>query len=197
MTFAPAGPATGARQRPTRDEGSNGLTDPHWHQDVIDGLKANNVRLIAQVADRVLAPILRLMEADPFFRVVTLTREEEGIAILTGAYLGGIRGALLLQASGLGNTLNALGSLAIPYQIPFPILISQRGSFGEHNLVQLAMGRAAPQVLEALGIQVFEMTRRDDARYVVEQGTKHALVSRRPVGITITTQLSGGALGSR
>jgi sulfopyruvate decarboxylase alpha subunit len=173
------------------------LTDIQWHQDVLDGLRANDVRLIAQVADRVLAPIIRLMEADAHFEVVTLTREEEGIGILTGAYLGGVRGALLLQASGLGNTLNALGSLAIPYQIPFPILISQRGSFSEHNLVQLAMGRGAPRVLDALGIQGFDMTRPDDVRYTVEMGTKHAIVSRRPVGLTLTTQLSGGTLASR
>jgi sulfopyruvate decarboxylase alpha subunit len=182
---------------PNSDEtGSDELTGVQWHQDVLDGLKANNIRLIAHVADRVLAPIIRLMEADPHFEVVTLTREEEGIGILTGAYLGGIRGALLLQASGLGNTLNAFGSLAIPYQIPFPILISQRGSFGEHNLVQLAMGRGVPRVLDALGIQVFDMVRPEDVRYTVEMGTKHAIVSRRPVGLTLTTRLSGGALGS-
>ena len=173
------------------------MSSVQWHQDVLDGLRANDVRLIVQVADRVLAPIIRLMEADSHFQVVTLTREEEGIGILTGAYLGGKRGALLLQSSGLGNTFNALGSLAIPYQIPFPMLISQRGSFGEHNLVQLAMGRGAPRMLDALGIQVFDITTPDDVRYVVENGTKHALVSRRPVALTIATQLSGGALGSR
>ena len=174
-----------------------GTTAGSWQQEVVDGLKANDVRLIAQVADTVLAPIIRLMEADPHFHVVTLAREEEGIGILTGAYLGGTRGALLLQASGLGNTINALGSLAIPYQIPFPILISQRGSLYEHNVVQVASGKAATPILEALGMQVFDMVEPSDVRVMVERGTRQAIVSRKPVGITITTQLSGGKAGAR
>lgn len=173
------------------------MTETKWRQDLIDGLKDNDIRLIAQVADRVLAPIIATMEADPFFHVVTLTREEEGIGILTGAYLGGTRGALLLQSSGLGNTLNALGSLALPYQIPFPIILSQRGSYMEHNVVQLALGRAVPNILDALGIQVFDLTRPEDVRFQVTSGVKHAFVSRRPVALTITTQLSGGKDGNR
>lgn len=113
-----------------------------WREDILTAFKQHEIRLIVHVSDSILAPILRLIEADPYFQVVTLTREEEGIGILTGAYLGGVRGALLLQSSGFGNTLNALGSLALPYQIPFVILLSPRGYFMEHNIVQLAIGRA-------------------------------------------------------
>jgi sulfopyruvate decarboxylase alpha subunit len=166
-----------------------------WQEDIIEGLRANEVRLIAHVADTVLAPIIRMLEADPSFHVVTLTREEEGIGILTGAYLGGTRGALLCQSSGVGNTLNALGSLAIPYQIPFPILVSQRGSFFEHNVVQLAMGQATPAILGEIGIQTFDLTTPEETRFVVERGTRHAFVTRRPVALTITTRLSGGKQG--
>jgi sulfopyruvate decarboxylase alpha subunit len=170
-------------------------TQGHWHDAVIAGLRANNVRLIAHVADTVLAPLIRRMEADDDFRVVTLTREEEGVGLLAGAYLGGTRGALLLQSSGLGNSINALGSLALPYQIPFVMLISERGGFFEHNVVQLAGGKAVPDILAALGIQLFRMTSPDQVPLYVEQGTRHAFVSRRPVAIGITTELSGGKSG--
>jgi sulfopyruvate decarboxylase alpha subunit len=171
------------------------VTTSHWHEDVIDALRANEIRLIAHVADTVLAPIIRRLDDDPFFRVVTLSREEEGIGLLAGAYLGGTRGALLLQSSGLGNTINALGSLAIPYQIPFVLLLSERGSFYEHNVVQLAGGKAAPVILDALGIQVFRMTDADKVALYADRGTRHAFVTRRPVAITISTELSGGKSG--
>jgi sulfopyruvate decarboxylase alpha subunit len=167
----------------------------HWHDAVIDGLRTNNVTLIAHVADSVLAPIIRRMEADPFFRVVTLTREEEGVGLLTGAYLGGVRGALLMQSSGFGNTINALGSLALPYQIPFLMLISERGGFFEHNVVQIAGGHAVPAILDALGIQMFRMTDPSQVPLYVERGTHHAYVARRPVALGITTELSGGKSG--
>lgn len=172
--------------------------DAHtWRDDIVAALKANNISLIVHVADTVLAPIIRNLEADPFFTVVTLSREEEGIGILTGAYMGGRRGALLLQSSGLGNTLNAFGTLALPYQIPFVVLLSPRGGFLEHNLVQLAWGKAVPKTIDALDMQLFEMTSPDEVAYMADEAIKLALVSRRPVVLSITTQLSGGKDGSR
>ena len=79
-----------------------------------------------------------------FWGVDALHREEEAVGILAGLFLGGQRGAMLVQSSGLGNTLNALGSLAMAYRIPFPMLVSLRGELGEFNPAQLHMGRAVP-----------------------------------------------------
>jgi sulfopyruvate decarboxylase alpha subunit len=167
----------------------------NWRDDIIAALKANNISFIVHVADRVLAPIITKLEDDPFFQVVTLSREEEGIGILTGAYMGGKRGAILLQSSGLGNTLNALGSLALPYQIPFVVLLSPRGSFMEHNLVQLAWGKAVPKTVDAMDMQLFELTTPDEVPFKMDKGIKHAFVTRRPVVMSISTQLSGGKDG--
>ena len=167
-----------------------------WQSSVVEALRVNDIRLICHVADSVLAPIISELENDPAFDVVTLTREEEGIGTLTGAYLGGVRGALLLQASGFGNILNSLGSLAIPYQIPFPIILSARGGYLEHNVVQVAWGKAVPEASSSLGMQYFSMTSADDVRFIAEQGVRHAFVSRRPTVIGIETQLSGGKRGS-
>jgi sulfopyruvate decarboxylase alpha subunit len=167
-----------------------------WRDDILTAFKQHEIRLIAHVSDSVLAPILRLIEADPYFQVVTLTREEEGIGILTGAYLGGVRGALLLQSSGFGNTLNALGSLALPYQIPFVILLSPRGYLLEHNIVQLAWGKAVPKTIDALDMQLFEINAPDEVGYVVDHGAHHAFVTRRPVVLSITSRLTGGKDGS-
>ena len=131
----------------------------NWADIVIEKLKANRLEMICHVPDSVLSHIISETEIAPFFTVVPLTREEEGVGILTGAYLGGKRGILLMQVSGLGNSVNGLASLAIPYQIPFLILISQRGELGEFNPAQVAMGHAARPVLDALDIQHFTLDR--------------------------------------
>ncbi|MFQ5975644.1 MAG: thiamine pyrophosphate-binding protein, partial [Candidatus Hydrothermarchaeales archaeon] len=52
------------------------------------------------------------------FRHVPLTREEEGVGICAGAHLAGARPLMLIQSSGLGNMINALGSLTKTYQLP-------------------------------------------------------------------------------
>src|SRR5260370_38360243 len=111
--------------------------------------------------------LLALAEEDPFFRLVGVHREEEAVGILAGLFLGGQRGAMLGQGSGLGNTLNALGSLVMAFHIPFPMLVSLRGELGEFNPAQLHMGRAVPGCLDALTIRHITLRTADDLSTLV------------------------------
>ena len=58
----------------------------------------------------------------------------------------------MLQSSGLGNSINALTSLLVPYQIPVLIVISMRGDAGEWNAAQVPMGRAVAPICDAIGL---------------------------------------------
>jgi sulfopyruvate decarboxylase subunit alpha len=80
------------------------------------------------------------------------TREEEAFGIAAGLYLGGVKPSVMLQSSGLGNSLNALTSLLLPYKIPALIIISMRGDAGEWNDAQVPMGRAVRAICDAIGL---------------------------------------------
>jgi sulfopyruvate decarboxylase alpha subunit len=162
-----------------------------WTDIVFDRLKENNLEVVCHVPDIVLASLIARVEADPFFTVVPLTREEEGVGVLTGAYLGGRRGLLMMQVSGLGNSINGLASLAIPYQIPFLMLISQRGELGEFNPAQIAMGQAARPMLDALGIQHFTLRRTDEMSSLMDGAIKTAYTAQRPVALFLSTEMVG------
>src|SRR5262245_48272237 len=97
---------------------SGETTTESWSETVVRVLKENDVSLVAYVPDNVIAPLIRLIEADPFFTVVSPAREEEAVGIVTGAYMGGKRGIVLMQTSGFATIVNALASLACPFQIP-------------------------------------------------------------------------------
>jgi sulfopyruvate decarboxylase TPP-binding subunit len=75
---------------------------------------------------------------------------------------------VLAQCSGLGNSLNAIGSLVIPYGLGFPLVLSMRGTLGERNPAQMPLGRAAVATLEALGVQAFPLRDRADAVKIVK-----------------------------
>ncbi|NOZ58068.1 MAG: sulfopyruvate decarboxylase subunit alpha [Euryarchaeota archaeon] len=96
------------------------------------------------------------------FRHVPLTREEEGVGIAAGAALSGLRPAMLVQTSGVGNMLNALASLTLLYQLPLFIMISWRGVYREEIVAQRPMGRYVPRLLEALGIEFVEVREREE-----------------------------------
>ena len=162
-----------------------------WTDIVLKRLKANRLQVVCYVPDIVIAPLIAGVELDPFFTVVPLTREEEGVGVLNGFYLGGQRGTLMMQVSGLGNSINGLSSLAIPYQIPFLMLISQRGELGEFNAAQIAIGRAARPILDTLGIQHFTLRRIDEVAVLMDGAIKTDYTAQQPVALFISTEMAG------
>lgn len=162
-----------------------------WPRKIVSLLKANDICSISFIPDSVIGRILKEAEQDPYFHLTTLAREEEGIGIITGEYLGGRYGALMMQSAGLGNCVNALASLAIPYQIPFLMLISQRGELGEFNACHVVLGKALRRILEALGIQHYTVDREDELETIVGGAIKTAYTVEQPVAVILSTALVG------
>src|SRR5205807_8745700 len=120
---------------------------------VCAGLRAAHVRHVVYVPDNPLSHVLRILSEEyADIATVLATREEEAFGIAAGLYLGGQRAAVMLQSSGLGNSLNALTSLLVPYRIPMLIVVSMRGDAGEWNDAQMPMGRAVRPICDAIGL---------------------------------------------
>lgn len=88
---------------------------------------------------------------------IPVTREEEGVGIAAGAYLGGKRPAILMQNSGLGNSINAIKSLLELYDIPIIFIMSHRGGKGEKILAQIPMGKITDKLLDVAGIKTWSI----------------------------------------
>lgn len=161
---------------------------------MLDALSAADVAYLPYLPDGVLAPLVAQADARPEFTVVPLTREEEGVGISAGIYLGGGRAALVMQVSGLGNSLNAIGSLVMAQRIPLLMLITERGGLGETVSTQIPFGAAANRVLGAVGVPTFELTREEDIPVVVNGASELAFTSRVPVAMIVTAQLLGAAV---
>jgi sulfopyruvate decarboxylase alpha subunit len=115
-------------------------------------LQRHDVKQVAYVPDGGHAALIRAVHAAPGMRAIPLTTEEEGIAVLTGGWLGGQRGVMLMQSSGVGNCVNML-SLVAQCRTPFVALVTMRGEWGEFNPWQTPMSRAAQTVIEAMGLR--------------------------------------------
>jgi sulfopyruvate decarboxylase subunit alpha len=121
-----------------------------WQRAIADALVEAGAGVVAYVPDARLRGVITALGARTAVR--TLTREEECVGYACGYSAAGGRPAVLMQCSGLGNSLNALGSFAIPYAIGIPLVLSMRGTLGEENPSQVPMGRATVALLDALGI---------------------------------------------
>src|SRR3546814_12376002 len=96
--------------------------------------------------------------------------EEEGVGLAAGAWLGGQRAVVLMQSSGVGNTINAVASLISSAQFPMFAIVTMRGQWGEGNPWQVPMGQAVAPVLPAVGVTTFPADTADDVAPMIEAG---------------------------
>ena len=153
-------------------------------------LRDAEVRQVAIVPDAGHARLIELCEKDKSMRVVRLTTEEEGVALLAGAWLGGEKGVLLMQSSGVGNCINML-TLPIACQFPLLMLVTMRGDHGEFNPAQIPMGNATQATLEALGVIVKRADAAADVVDMVGAGLGLAYNTYRPVAVLIGQRVFG------
>ncbi len=149
---------------------------------VYQGLKLAGIDFVASVPCINLQHLLGLIDADPEIIHISVTREEEGVGICGGAWMGGHRPALLMQNSGLGNSINALASLDFLYGIPLLMIISHRGCEGEPIIGQIPMGRLTPKFLDAMKIPMF-FPSPIEAKNIVSDAWHRCIAQNRPVAV--------------
>ena len=167
---------------------------PNWAEGLCAGLHAAGSRHVVYVPDNPLSNVFEILREDyRDVKTTIATREEEAFGIAAGLYLGGAKPTVMLQSSGLGNSLNALTSLLLPYQIPVLIVISMRGDAGEWNAAQVPMGRAVAPICDAIGISVSVAERPETTAEIVQLvgqtafGTRLPCVCQLPRRLTVPT----------
>jgi sulfopyruvate decarboxylase alpha subunit len=169
-----------------------GLGQKAWYEIVLQTLKRNDIKLVPYVPDRVLTRLIKELHADPFFTTFPTAREEEAVGIVSGAWMGGLRGAVLMQTSGFATLANVLASLALPYQIPLIMFVSERGTLGEFNYGQSLVCRTMRPVLDSLAMEHHTATRLDEFEFIVDRSIKQAITTQAPVALILSPLLTGG-----
>jgi len=163
---------------------------PAWPGEIYRVLSERDVRQVSYVPDAGHKHLINLCHADNSMKVVTLTTEEEGVAMAAGAWLGGERAVLLMQSSGVGNCINML-SMMKTCQFPFLALVTMRGDYGEGNPWQVPMGQASETVLKAMGLIVYRVERAEDVASTVDMAAQIAFDSQQPVAVLIGQRVIG------
>lgn len=164
--------------------------NPSWEELVVDVLRENEVSLITYVPDRVLGKLIECLHADPFFTVLSPAREEEAVGIVAGAYLAGQRGVVLMQTSGFATLPNVLASLTVPFRIPVPMLISERGTLGEFQLGQAMVCRTMRPILDSVGIEHHTIEQISDVAFVIGRMLRQAYATQESAAMILSPLLT-------
>lgn len=161
-----------------------------WGEEIYGILRKWDVTQFSYVPDGGHKVLIDCSLKDPDVHSVPLTTEEEGVALLVGAHLGGARGVVMMQSSGVGNCANMF-SFVRNGQFPMLILVSMRGEFGEHNPWQFPMGQAARPILEICGFICLRIERPEDVSPVIEAACAMVFKSGQPVAVLLGQRFIG------
>lgn len=163
-----------------------------WPDQIFQKLREAEIRQVVYVPDAGHARLIELCHEANDIKSIVLTTEEEGIGVLAGAWLGGERGVLLMQSSGVGNCINTL-SLAKVCGFPLVMIVTMRGQWGEANPWQVPMGQITAENLRLAGAVVYEVNETDMAAPAVEAAARIAFSG----GLTAAVLLSQRMIGTK
>ena len=152
---------------------------------IYNGLKDAGIDFIVSVPCVNLSKLLNMIDEDDEIIHIPVTREEEGIGLCAGAYMGGKRTAILMQNSGLGNSINALKSLTELYGFPLLMIISHRGTEGENICGQVPMGQSTPRILEGMDFKFFKPGNPEGAYEDIIEAWDLSTEEGRPVSVLL------------
>ena len=134
-------------------------------------LKEKGFNFFTGVPCSILKDVIIYLSEDPNVPYIPATREDEAIGIATGAYLAGKKPVVLMQNSGLGNSIGTLASLVLLYEIPLLLLISWRGYQGKDAPEHLIMGKSMLKLLEDIGVPA-QLLSKENAEETISSAVK-------------------------
>lgn len=159
---------------------------------IIGDFIANSVDFITSVPCKQLAGVIEVLDQTPAIKHVPCNKEDEGMGLCAGAYMGGMRPAILMQNTALGVVFNTLATLIQYYQIPLPMLISYRGEVGEPVACQVEMALHTKAMLNQLHIPTYHFHRPEDVAELPGI-LSHTQMCKKPVAILTDASFWKGA----
>ena len=153
---------------------------------IVNALSEAGIDLVASLPEGRTAGLIEAIASDERFVHVELTREDEGVAVCSGAWFGGRRACLFVQNAGLLKSVCELAKLSLFAQIPLLMLVMYRGDLGEPHWYHGTVGRVTVPVLDALGVKHFSLDGGRDAARVVCGARQLAEVNGQPVAVLLS-----------
>tara|TARA_Y100001972_G_C7621953_1_gene311956 strand:+ start:792 stop:1187 length:396 start_codon:yes stop_codon:yes gene_type:complete len=109
-------------------------------------LKDDGYNFFTGVPDSALKPFQNSILESNFEHVIA-TNEGQAVGIAFGAEIAGKKSCVYLQNSGLGNIINPITSLCMPFKVEPLLIIGHRHTLEQHRV----MGETDEQLLQLIG----------------------------------------------
>lgn len=161
------------------------------HEKITGDLVAADIGFVTTVPCKQLAGVIEAIDRHPAIHHVPSNKEDEGMGLCAGAWMGGKRSCIIMQNTAIGVTINTLATLIQFYRMPLPMLISYRGELGEPVACQVEMAVHTKALLNQLHIPTYHFHKQADADEL-DAILKYTFMCNKPVAILTDATFWGG-----
>lgn len=152
------------------------------NEKIVSDLVRNRIEFVTTVPCKQLGGVIDRIESCKDILHVPANKEDEGIGLCAGAFMGGKRAAIIMQNTAIGVTINTLVTLTQYYRIPLPMLISYRGELGEPVACQVEMAVHTKALLAQLNIPTYHFHHAHDIDEF-DAILAHCFMCNKPVAV--------------
>ena len=154
---------------------------------IIAALKASRIEFVVSVPDITTSEgLLRPIAGDPELRLVRICKEDEGVGICAGLAYSGKRSLLLIQQTGMLDSINAIRGVAVEYALPICMmvgLLEKEPGVPPQQSKRYGV-RIVEPILDAMGIAYHEIEEESDVAKI-KPAIDAAYSDSRPVVLLI------------
>jgi sulfopyruvate decarboxylase subunit alpha len=158
---------------------------------ICDDLVANDVSFVTTVPCKQLAGVIEEIDARKEIFHIPSNKEDEGMGLCAGAFMGGKRPAIIMQNTAIGVTINTLATLIQYYRMPLPMLISYRGELREPVACQVEMAVHTKALLDEMKIPTYHFHHQQDVEEL-DAILKYTFMCNKPVALLTDASFWGG-----
>ena len=170
------------------DQGTGAVKRSEIARRIADELAGCGVKLVASLPDNWISELISHLDGDERFRHVPVNREESAIGLCAGAYMGGLGSAALMGASGFMTCIYAITKINYSYEVPLLLIMTLRGSFGDHHKHHISNGLYLQPVLQAIDLPYVIVSRADELG-AISQAYQHSRTFARPSAVLLAREL--------
>lgn len=158
---------------------------------IVSDLVKHRVELVSTVPCKQLAGVIDKVEAHPDIYHIPSNKEDEGMGICAGSFMGGKRAAIVMQNTAIGVTINTLVTLQQFYRLPLPMIISYRGELREPVACQVEMAVHSKALLAQINVPTYHFHQESDVEEF-DAILEYTFMCNKPVAILMDASFWGG-----
>lgn len=165
---------------------NNPVVLQHAAEEAIRGLEEAGINFVSGLPDGWQRNVHELVEQNDAFRYAPACNEGVAFSMCAGAWLGGMKSALIIENSGIRVAAEYIARISLGTGVPVTMVCSYRGDVGETEHWGVPHGIVAEPLLGALRIKYLVVRHVEELAQAIKRAKRLSEAQLHPAAVLVS-----------